>query len=349
MRGCELETSNSVLSKYGKRRSVGVENISEIEALNPIPRVYVIIPALNEGQAIGNVLEKTERALRMLNHEIVVVDGFSADDTALIAKDFGAVVLQEKEHGYGGAYLTGFEYALSDGEESIVVMMDADSTYDPNEIPALIEPILEGKADLVLSNRFANIEQHAMSLRNRLGNKVISKIMSRLYRMDIHDSQTGFRAISSKCLRRMFLEAYGMPFATEMLIEARKIHAKVIELPGTYHSRVGESKVRPLHDGYGIVWTAVRLCSELNPFMIYGTLGGLFVLLGVGFGAYAFLGWYQWQFLGMQTWPRLGSALLSVLFLVGGTVVFSLGILLDTLLRHLRSTAYRQKFSLPKA
>lgn len=342
--GCsELETPDLISNKCGIRRVAQSSKASDIEELKLIPRIYVIIPSLNEHHAIGEVLERTNRALETLKHEIVVVDGFSADDTALIARDFGAVVLQEKAHGYGGAYLTGFEYVLSEGEESIVVMMDADSTYDPNEIPALIEPILEGKADMVLSNRFAHMDPHAMSLRNRLGNKIISKIMSRLYRMDIHDSQSGFRAISSKCLRRMFLEANGMPFATEMLIEARKMHAKVIELPGSYHERVGESKVRPLHDGYGIVWTLVRLCSELNPFMIYGTLGGLFLLLGAGFGAYAFLGWYQWEFLGLQTWPRLGSALLSVLFLVGGTVVFSFGILLDTLLRHLRSTAYREK------
>ena len=137
-----------------------------------------------------------------------------------------------------------------------------------------------------------------------------------------------------------------MPLATEMLIEARKIKARVVEVPSRYLKRAGESKIRPIHDGYNIVWTALRLCSELNPFIIYGTLGGLFVLLGAGFGGYALMGWYQWQFLGMQTWPRLGSALLSVLFMVGGTVVFSLGILLDTLLRHLRSAAYREKNAL---
>ncbi len=195
---------------------------------------------------------------------------------------------------------------------------------------------------MTLANRFHGMAPDAMSLRNRIGNKLISEIVSKLYGLEIHDSQSGFRAISADCLRRMYLEANGMPLATEMLIEALKIKARVTEVPSRYRRRAGESKIRPVHDGYDILLTALRLCSEFNPFIIYGTLGTLFLLVGAGFGAYAFIGWYQWQFFGLTTWPRLGSALLSVLFLVGGTVVFSLGILLDTLLRHLRSTFYRE-------
>jgi dolichol-phosphate mannosyltransferase len=310
------------------------------------PPIYVIIPALNEEQSIGEVVQRTRHALAGCDHEIIVVDGTSTDGTAQIAKRLGATVLTEKAHGYVAAYFTGFEYALSKSKDFIAVMVDADSTYDPEDISALIEPILEGKADITLANRFADMQPGAMSLRNRMGNRIISKIVSKLYGMNIQDSQSGFRAISAGCLRRMFLEASGMPLATEMLIEARKIKARVIEIPSHYRTRIGESKIRPIHDGYSIIWTALRLCSELNPFIIYGTLGGLFLLLGAGFGGYAFVGWYEWQFLGMATWPRLGSALLSVLFLVGGTVVFSLGLLLDTLLRHLRSTAYRERFTL---
>jgi len=310
------------------------------------PPIYVIMPVLNEEQSIQEVIRRTQRALVGFESEIVVVDGFSIDGSTRIAERLGATVLSERAPGYGAAYLTGFEYALSKSKDFVAVMIDADSTYQPEDIPALLEPILERKADMTLANRFHSIEPNAMSLRNRIGNKLISKIVSKLYGLEIHDSQSGFRAISAQCLRRMYLEASGMPLATEMLIEARKIKARVVEVPSRYLKRAGESKIRPIHDGYNIVWTALRLCSELNPFIIYGTLGVLFLVLGAGFGGYAIMGWYQWQFLGTQTWPRLGSALLSVLFVVGGTVVFSLGILLDTLLRHLRSTAYREKSTL---
>jgi len=306
------------------------------------PPIYVIMPALNEEKSIGHVIRRIQHALTGFEFEIVVVDGSSVDESVRIAERLGVTVLTEKERGYGAAYLTGFEYAISKSKDFIAVMIDADQTYDPEDIPALLEPILEAKADMTIGERLQNMEPNSMSLRNRLGNRMLSKIVSRLYGLEIHDSQSGFRAVSGACLRRMYLEASGMPLATEMLIEARKTKSKVVEVPTHYRRRVGESKIRPIKDGYSIAWTTLRLCSELNPFIIYGTLGVLFLLLGTSLGIYSFIGWYEWQFLGMATWPRLGSALLSVLFLVGGTVVFSLGILLDTLLRHLRSTAYRE-------
>jgi len=310
------------------------------------PRVYVIIPTLNEGESVGEVIQRSNHSLAKFEREIVVVDGHSMDETPTIAEKLGATVLMEKAHGYGGAYLTGFDYVLRKSENSIIVMIDADLTYAPEDIPALIEPILEGKADITLANRFVDMEHDAMSLRNRIGNKIISQIVNRLYGLKIRDSQSGFRAVSEACLRRMFLEARGMPLATEMLIEARKVGAKIIEVPGRYARRAGRSKIRPLHDSYSILWTSIRLVSELNPFLIYGGLALFFFMLGLGFGSYAFIGWYQWQFLGANTWPRLGSALLSVLFLVGGTVVLVLGILLDTLLRYLRASAYRDSHTL---
>jgi len=306
------------------------------------PRVYVVIPTLDEEKSIGEVVKRCKIALAAFDYEIIVVDG-SRDKTREIARRLGTTLLKEKGHGYGAAYLTGFEYVLNKQEDSIIVMIDADSTYSPEDIPALIDPILEGEADLALANRFANIEHDAMPLRNRLGNKMISKIVSKLYGVKITDSQSGFRAISSNCLRTMFLEAKGMPLATEMLIEARKMGAKIVEVSTKYHVRVGESKMRALRDGYGILWTSLKLVSEINPFIIYGSLGALFFLLGITFGAYAFIGWYEWQFLGAGTWPRLGSAMLSVLFVVGGTVIFGLGILLDSLLRYMRATAYRER------
>jgi len=315
-----------------------------LQTLPHTPRIYVIIPTLNEEKSIGEVISRCQMALAEFEYEIIIVDG-SKDTTARIARSLGVTTLDEKSSGYGAAYLTGFAYVLDKKDfESIIVMIDGDLTYAPEEIPALVAPILAGRADMVLANRFSHAS-NAMSVRNRFGNLAISRVIGNLYDLDIHDSQTGFRAISADCLRQMFLEAKGMPLATEMLVEAKKIGATIIELPATYSRRVGDSKIRPLHDGYGILWTTVRLVSELKPFVVYGGISFVFLVAGVIFGAYALLGWYQWQFLGLNTWPRLGSALLSVMFLVTSTIVFVLGILLDTLLRSLRSTIYRQSVS----
>lgn len=318
----------------------------EGRAFEVIPRpvrINVVIPTLNEEKSIGEVISRCMTSLSEFDYEIIIVDG-SRDSTREIARKFGATVLEEKSSGYGAAYLTGFTYVLDKGDyDSIVVMIDGDLTYAPEEIPALIKPILEGKAEMVLANRFSRITSDAMSIRNRLGNLAISKVIGTLYGLNIHDSQTGLRAISASCLREMFLEAKGMPLATEMLVEAKKIKAAVIELPATYSKRVGDSKIRPFQDGYGIIWTTLRLVSELKPFVVYGGISLLFLVAGSIFGVYSFIGWYQWQFFGLNTWPRLGSALLSVMFFVTSTIVFVLGILLDTLLRCLRAASYRQR------
>jgi glycosyltransferase involved in cell wall biosynthesis len=318
--------------------------VNQASQIIPHPaRIYVVIPTLNEEKSIGQVLGRCKTALKDFTYEIIVVDG-SKDNTRDIARGLGATVLEEKIRGYGAAYLTGFAYILDKKDDhSVIVMIDGDLTYAPEEIPALIAPILEGRAEMVLANRFTHMTADAMSIGNRLGNRVISRVVAALYGLSIQDSQTGLRAVSASCLREMFLEANGMPLATEMLIEAKKIGANVVELPATYSKRVGKSKIRPFHDGYGIIWTTIRLASELKPFVVYGGISLLFLLAGVILGSYTFVGWYQWQFFGLNTWPRLGSALLSVMFLVTSTIVFVLGILLDTLLRALRATTYRQR------
>jgi glycosyltransferase involved in cell wall biosynthesis len=303
------------------------------------------MPTLDEEKSIGDVIRRCKIALAGFDYEIVIVDG-SKDHTREIARRLGTTILKEKGRGYGAAYLTGFDYVLKKEGDSIIIMIDADSTYAPEDIPVLVDPILNDEADMTLAIRFADMESGAMSLRNRLGNKVISRFVSKLYRIEIKDSQTGFRAISAQCLRRMFLETRGMPLATEMIIEARKLGARIVEVPTSYRPRIGESKIHAIHDGCGILWTSLRLVSELDPFVIYGRVGALFCLLGVGFGTYAMMGWYQWHFLGANTWPRLGSALLSVLFFVGGSLIFSLGILLDSLLRYMRAAAYRERASI---
>jgi len=305
--------------------------------------IYVVIPTLNEEKSIGEVINRCKKVLSDFEYEIIVIDG-SEDNTRHIARELGATVLEEGVRGYGAAYLTGFAYVLDkNDDDSIIVMIDGDLTYAPEEIIQLITPILDGKAEMVLANRFTHMKPKAMSVRNRFGNWAISKVIGTLYGLNIQDSQTGLRAISAGCLREMFLEATGMPLATEMLVEAKKIRASIVELPASYSKRVGKSKIRPFHDGYGIIWATIRLVSELKPFVVYGGISLLFLIAGLIFGSYAFIGWYQWQFLGLSTWPRLGSALLSVMFLVTSTIVFVLGILLDTLLRSLRASTYRQR------
>ncbi len=303
--------------------------------------LFVVIPTLNEEKSVGQVIAQCKLALSGFDLQIIVVDGFSEDSTADIARRQGATVIHERAAGYGSAYLAGFDYVLSRNQDGIIVMIDGDSTYSAADIPVLLGPILDGRADLVIANRFADMQKGAMSFRNLAGNRIISLLVRKLYKLPISDSQSGFRAIRTKSLARMFLEAAGMPLATEMLIEARKLGLRMMEIPSSYGRRIGRSKINAVRDGYNILWTAFRLVSEYNPFLVYGTLAAMFLLTGGAFGAYAFHGWYLWMFFGANTWPRLGSSLLGVFFMITGILAFSLGILLDTLLRSMRAAARR--------
>ncbi len=307
-------------------------------------RVFVTIPTLNEARGVGWVITGCHRILEDIEHKIILVDGYSTDGTVEIAKSLDTEILYEREKGYGAALMTGFSHVLQileaekNGEyEDIIVMMDADSTYDPADIPSLLTTLQENGAAIVVGNRFAGMRRGAMTQLNRLGNRFFTALMNRLYGLKISDSQSGMRAIRVQALRRMFLEASGMPLASEMLIEAKKQGLMVVEVPITYGRRVGRPKLQPLRDGWRISLTMMRHFTDFSPMLTFGGLGVLFLLIATYMGVETALGWYLWRYHGMDTWPRLGFATLSAMFFMTSVILFSFGLLLDAILRVLRA------------
>ncbi len=242
-----------------------------------IVKVAIIIPTMNE-PAISKVIDDTRKALRHFNAEILVVDK-STDDTARKAKRSGAIIVTQDKIGYGNAYLVGFRNVSMDTD--IVVMMDGDNTYDPYEIPLLIEPIINGGADIVLGNRFARMEEGAMNSRNKFGNRMITGTMNSLYRLNLKDSQTGFRALRKSALDIMEITSDGMPFASEMIIDARKKSLQIVEVPITYRPRIGEAKLNAYKDGSLIFTLVIRMVRDYNPFMLFLSIGSVFILLSI--------------------------------------------------------------------
>ena len=307
-------------------------------------RVFVTIPTLNEARGVGWVIDGCHKVLEDIEHRIIIVDGYSTDGTVEIAESLDTEVLYEREKGYGAALMTGFSHVIQVLEaekngryEDVIVMMDADSTYDPADIPDLLTALQENGADIVVGNRFAGMKRGAMTQLNRLGNRFFTALMNRLYGLEINDSQSGMRAIRVRALRKMFLEASGMPLASEMLIEAKKQTLKVIEVPITYGRRVGRPKLQPLRDGWRISLTMMRHFTDFNPMLTFGGLGVLFLVIAAYMGIETTLGWYLWRYYGMDTWPRLGYATLSAMFFMTSVILFSFGLLLDSMLRVLRA------------
>jgi glycosyltransferase involved in cell wall biosynthesis len=208
-------------------------------------KVSVVLPSRNEEESIARCIEKSQRALSSMDHEIIVSDS-SSDRTPVIARAMGAKVVKH-ERGYGNAYMEGFRYVTGD----VIVMADSDSTYDLSEIPRFLQEI-ECGADLVIGSRFrGDIEDGAMPwLHRHVGSPLFNSMLRRMFGIETTDSHSGFRAIRRDKLLLLNLSAPGMEFASEMIINSKKAGLNITEIPIRYSKREGASKLRSLRDGW---------------------------------------------------------------------------------------------------
>jgi glycosyltransferase involved in cell wall biosynthesis len=293
-----------------------------IEAKRSATRIAVVIPTLNECKAVGRVVGGVKQVMDGYDCQVLVVDGHSTDGTGEIARNMGAAVIYQRGRGYGDALKTGFFYARKRLDAEVIVMMDADLTYAPKDIPRLVAPILEDEADLVVGNRFAGMQKGAMPLVNRVGNRVLSLVAKLALRLNVIDTQSGMRAFTSGLLERMNLVAVGMPLAMEILAEARSVDARIREVPIGYSPRVGETKLNPIKDGGRILGITVRLMFDVRPVLFFGSIGTILGAAGL--------------LLHYITLPiELMNVLFPFLFMIGGMLLFWVGFVI-VLIKKLR-------------
>jgi len=286
-----------------------------IEAKRSATRIVVVIPTLNECKAVGKVVGGVKQVMAGYDCRVLVVDGHSTDGTDEIARDVGATVIYQLGRGYGDALKTGFFYARKRLGAEVIVMMDADLTYAPKDIPRLVEPILEDEADLVVGNRFAGMLKGAMPLVNRVGNRVLSLVAKLALGLNVYDTQSGMRAFTSELLERMNLVAVGMPLAMEILAEARSVDARIREVPISYMPRVGETKLNPIKDGGRILGITVRLMFDIRPLLFFGGIGTVLGVVGL--------------LLHYMTLPtELAHLVFPYLFMIVAMLLFGLGFIL---------------------
>ncbi len=215
-------------------------------------RVSVIIPTYNEALAIERVLADLPSEITT---EVVVVDSNSSDGTPEIAARMGARVVQEPRRGYGRACLTGLATANS---PDVVVFLDGDYSDRPSELPILLGPVTEGRADIALGSRLRG-PAGALPWHQACGNRLAAALIRRLYGLDISDLGP-FRAARADVLRALALEETTYGWAVEMILKGALAGFRVVEVPVSYYPRLGQSKISGTVKGtVGAAWFILSL------------------------------------------------------------------------------------------
>lgn len=200
-------------------------------------RVSVIIPTHNEAQAIGRVLADLP-SNRVT--EVIVVDSNSTDGTPALARGMGARVILEPRRGYGRACLTGLANAQN---PDIAVFLDGDYSDRPAELPILLAPIIEGRADISLGSRLSDKSNAgALPWHQSFGNRLAAGLIRLLYGVKITDLGP-FRAARAHVLRNLDLEEATYGWAVEMIVKGAVAGFRIVEVPVSYYPRIGKSKI----------------------------------------------------------------------------------------------------------
>lgn len=226
--------------------------------------IDVIIPAYNEEKSIAFVLRDIPQSMV---REVIVCNNASTDRTPEVARENGAIVLLQPQKGYGSACLKGIEYIKNKPlahQPDIIVFLDGDYSDHPEEMPLLLEPILERNADMVIGSRaLGDMERGAMTPQQIFGNWLATNLIRLFY--NYHFTDLGpFRAIKWKKLLELNMQDEDFGWTVEMQVKAAKYGFQCEEIPVSYRRRIGVSKVSgtirgTILAGHKILWTIFKL------------------------------------------------------------------------------------------
>jgi len=290
-------------------------------------KLIVMIPAYNEEDSIGMVIKEIPREIAGVDEvRILVMDDGSTDNTSQVAYMAGAdhVLSQKANRGLAFTFKLGLETALKLGAD-IIVNTDADFQYDQKEVPQLIRPVLEHKADIVLGNRQVHELDH-MAFGKKYGNLLGSFVMRKLTGCSVSDTQTGFRAFSREAaLRINILSPY--TYTQETIIQAVNKKLVVAEIPCTFRKRkAGSSKLISGIMNYisRVALTIIRTYTMYKPLKVFVAIGSVLTLTGAAFGI-RFLVFY----LANEGTGHIQSLILAAVLIVVGFQTVITGLIAD--------------------
>ncbi len=278
------------------------------------------IPAFNEEENIGPIIAK----LKQKYDHVIVCDDGSSDLTGDIADSLGAhVVKHEKNLGYGSAIKTIFNEAKKiDGD--VLVTFDADGQHQISEIDHVLKPILENIADIVIGSRFLGKTKNLPKYR-KIGIKTITGLTNVMTGSKITDSQSGFRAYSSKVLKEISPTESGMGISTEILIKASKINLRITEIPITISYENNKHSQEPISHGTSVILSTIKYVAIERPLLFYGVTGLCFLAIGLFFGGWT-LQIYSEERVVMTNMALvgMGGVILGTILLISATILYSI-------------------------
>jgi glycosyltransferase involved in cell wall biosynthesis len=290
-------------------------------------KLVVTIPAYNEEETIGRVIAEIPKQVKGVDRvEVLVIDDGSIDGTVEQARRAGAdrIVSHKANQGLGVAFKTGLDSALEMGAD-IIVNIDADGQHNATEIPKLIRPILENKADMVLGWRDLT-NQSFMPRGKKIGNKLATWVIRKLTGLPIKDAQTGFRAFSAEAALRLNLSGK-YTYVQETLIQAGYKGLKIEQVPIEFRERRGESRLISSLASYALKsgGLILRTYRDYRPLRLFTFVGSFLILIGLAFGIRVVIHFAR---TGMVS-PYIPSSIAATLLIITGLLAVIFGLFAD--------------------
>jgi len=277
------------------------------------------IPAFNEEKNIGLLIVEL---LKIVDFVIVCNDG-SNDNTGIIAKKMGAIVVNhERNLGYGAGIKSLFLKARELGVD-VLVTLDADGQHRLEDVDTVLGPIRKHETDIVIGSRFLNQNQQQIPSYRKAGIKIITKLANTTLDKTITDSQSGFRAYSSNVLSEIIPLEHGMGVSNEILIKANKKGFKISEVPIIVSYEGDTSTHNPVSHGASVIFSTLKVISIENPFKLYGIPGCIFLAIGLFF-----------TILTIQDFTETKQMLLSTAIIGAATIIFGTILLMTSIILY---------------
>ncbi len=291
-------------------------------------RIAVLIPCYNEAKTIEKVVKDFKKALPMA--DIFVYDNNSNDSTDEIARKAGAIVRYEYRQGKGNVIRTMFREIEAD----CYLMIDGDDTYPSESAKEMCDLVLSGKADMVVGDRLSStyFTENKRPFHN-FGNRIVRFLINKLFKNNIKDIMTGYRALSYDFVKGFPVLSKGFEIETEMTIHAVDKNYKIKEIPVAYKDRPegSVSKLNTYSDGFKVLKTIATLFKEYKPGAFFNIFALLFLVIALILGVPVFIEYFKTGLV-----PRFPSLIVSGVSLILSILLFITGIILQVIVKKNR-------------